>query len=103
MKDIAEKIKSWEVPIWHSHFGNPAVELSLLKSLCLYISSINSNFEFELDCFEEGYMNVAVLRNQQPFLELNIVDVESNKIGLFFENGQEAYIYKIEDIINYLD
>jgi hypothetical protein len=96
------KIESWKSPVWHSDFGNPEMELSLLKKLCLFINSLNSDYHFELDCFEEGYMRVEISKENEALLEIYIVDVKEEKIGLFFKSGHEFYINKIEDVTKYL-
>jgi hypothetical protein len=97
-----EKIKSWQPPIWHKDFGDAPKELSLLKDLCLKIIEIDESCLLELDCFEEGYMTVVVNRTDKPYFEIQVVDLEDKRIGLFFENGSEFYIRDFNEIVVYL-
>jgi len=97
------KIKSWEAPDWHEDYGDSSLEVSLLKNLCLNVIDMGYNYKFDLDCFEEGYINVNVFKNNELFFEIHIVDIKEKKIGLFFQNGEEFYIYKIDEVKKYLN
>lgn len=88
-----DKIKKWNPPIWHEDFGNPKKELELLKEFCNFLlSKKKSNYSCELDCFEEGYMSVEIVKDKIPFFTVEVVDLSENKLGLFFENGDEHYL-----------
>ncbi len=93
-----EKIESWKSPKWHKDFGNPTLELSLLKKISLEILSLESAYDFELDCYEEGYMNVNVSVDDRTFVEIHVAEVDINKVGLFFEDGREIYVNDVKDI-----
>lgn len=94
-------ISEWKAPIWHQDFGNSLLELNLLKEVCSYIiRNFDIDYYFKLDCFEEGYMAIEAIKNETLIYTIQVVDVDSNKIGLFFEEGDDVYIYKISDLNN---
>ncbi len=97
-----EKINHWTSPKWHVDFGNPELEIDLLRSLCLKINELGFDLTFELDCYEEGYMAVKVFDHKKPYFDIQVVSVEDHKFGLFFENGDEAYLNDLDQIKNYL-
>lgn len=84
-------IMNWSAPNWHSDFGNPEIELLLLKKASLFLLEINNDLSFRLDCYEEGYMMVEIENKSVILGELYVVDVTKNKIGLFKTNGEEKY------------
>ena len=98
-----QKIESWNPPIWHKDFGDASIELNILKTLCLFINNLDFNYLFHLDCFEDGYMKVDVFKHEKMYLEIYVVDVKTERVGLFFQNGKEVYIQDIKEVEKYLN
>lgn len=102
MSNKLEQIQNWKAPKWHEDFGNPVIELELLKELCRFIIAENSDYNLELDCFEDGYMQVNMFLGTTKKFDLQVVDSTLPKIGLFGANGDEYYITSISDVRQYL-
>jgi hypothetical protein len=85
-----QKIIGWSAPVWHEDFGSSDVELEKLKLICLAVMSLNLNYSFGLDCFEEGYMAVNFYKNETLVGSIQVVEEE--KFGIFFEDSREIYI-----------
>ena len=98
-----EKIEHWIPPIWHSDFGDPEAEFQLLKSISLKIVELGFAYDFELDCYEEGYMRVKGKDEQGIRFDIHIIDSDNLKIGLFFQDGAEHYVHHIDEMGKYLD
>jgi len=98
-----EKINQWKTPKWHPDFGDPSQELNLLKTLCFKIIELGYDFNFELDCFEEGYICVYGLKNNKLFFEFQVVNPDKNIIGIFLENGDENYFSELNEIKRFLE
>ncbi len=93
MKATKQTIDEWVAPNWHSDFGDSNVELILLKNASLFLLEFNTEFTFHLDCYEEGYMRVEVKMGEINWGEINVVDSEKKRIGVFKLSGEEFYFF----------
>ena len=86
-------------PKWHSDFGDPLLELEALKRFCTMLLKDNSLYSVELDCYEEGYMNVNLfLEGRGKIGELHVVDSKDYEYGLFLDDEDEdKYFVDVED------
>ena len=89
---VIKSIESWNAPKWHQDFGDPNLELNILKEACLKLFELEPMLEFELDCYEEGYMNVNVLLRSNEFFEVHVIDKDEKRVGLYFNNGDEVFV-----------
>jgi len=91
MKIIYEDPNSWIAPKWEKDFGDPLVELKMLKAFCLILNNYDPKYKYLLDTYEEGYMNVEIFMQREvdeKIAELNVVEgigSNSNKrFAVFF-------------------
>ena len=54
MDDNLAVIQFWQIPAWHSDWGDPKLEIELLKKATRIVHSMNPDFSYQLDPFEEG-------------------------------------------------
>ena len=47
--------ESWEIPRWHADFGDPAVEVELLRAFCVSARETFPRLKTTLCAIEEGY------------------------------------------------
>lgn len=85
----------WKIPVWHKDFGDPRIELNLLKQFCNKLLQSNNSYSIELDCFEEGYMKVDIYKKSIKYGEVYITELNGKKqYGLFItKNNDEEEIY----------
>ena len=88
---MKQHILDWVTPIWHPDFGNPEIELSILKKTCIFIQSFNNDLTFFLDCYEDGYKCIEIKNKDKLLGELHVVDSSTYRIGFFNTNGDELY------------
>ena len=100
--DEKNKIQNWIAPIWHADFGNSEIELAVMKSLCVNLFSIDPNYKFELDAFEEGYICVNILYDSKFICEAFITSINKDTIGLFLKDGGEFYTDSIDEAADFL-
>ncbi|MCG8450520.1 MAG: hypothetical protein MI725_13205, partial [Pirellulales bacterium] len=79
--------------------------LNALRSFCIDLLEKRPDFSVELDCYEEGYMAVALTTEGFGKLaELHVVSSDDYVFGLFVEGtGQEFHFNKIEEGLEFLD
>ena len=97
-REEEKKIQDWETPKWHKDWGDPRIELALLKDLCLFIIKLDPSFSFEIDYIAEGYVAVEAYKKEKHIVDFQVVDQNLLKIGCFFSDGREVYLLKIQDI-----
>jgi self-protective colicin-like immunity protein len=82
-------ISNWVSPRWHRDFGDPDVELQMLKAFCMALYDRCPDCELSLDCHEEGYMSVSISRNGIKSAELHVVrGKDALRYGLFRDGGE---------------
>ncbi len=82
----------WQIPTWHPDWGNPAIEVGMLREFCVKAIEQFPNLSMELSTFEEGYLNVDVSRDGQKVAEIYIVSGNENRsFAIFgFDGEKEA-------------
>ena len=102
MMNKIKDIKKWKAPNWHKDFGDPIKEMQLLQDVCINILDLGYDYLFKLDCFEEGYLSVEVFEKDDLIFDMQVVNSDEKKIGLFFKNGEEHYINQSSEISKFL-
>ena len=81
---------TWEVPTWHPDFGDPEIEIEMLRGFCVKAIQFFPNLTTDLVTPEEGYLNVDVFDDSKKIAELHVVvDDEKRRFGLFGFDGEE--------------
>ena len=81
--------ESWEIPRWHADFGDPAVEVELLRAFCVSARETFPRLKTTLCAIEEGYLNVDVSIEDTKIAELYVVsDKGRQRIAIFGWNGE---------------
>lgn len=99
---MEKDFEGWEPPKWHEDWGDPEVDISIFKELCYIILEVSSNFQFELDPVEEGYLSLNVLLHKKKVFDVQLVDRSAKRLGIFFENGEEVYLSSPNEIAEYV-
>ncbi len=83
---------NWEAPTWHPDFGNPTVEVEMLRAFCIKAIERFPNLTTALLTPEEGYLHVEVNKSSKKLAEIHIVSDEANqRFGIFgFDGGDES-------------
>lgn len=97
-----DKLDAWEIPKWHSDFGDPKIEFKMLVDFCRELLTMKSTYHLILENYEEGYISVDIFTpNGKKFGELMIVEAKNGKqYGLFYdleESEKEFYFTSIEE------
>ena len=98
---------TWVPPNWHPDFGNPTVELESLRAVSSAILANIPQTEVCLECVEEGYMSVEIMRCGVAIGEVNVIDSDSvrQRYGVFIETyaaEDEAYFADIESVVAHI-
>lgn len=81
---ITTNPSTWGIPTWHPDFGNPAVEVEMLRAFCIKAIEKFPSLTMALMAPEEGYLNVEVKIDGQKIAEIHIVsDDDSQRFGIF--------------------
>jgi hypothetical protein len=102
-----DDISGWQVPKWHPDFGDAARELELLKAVASRLVTHGTCLNVDLECYEEGYMNVNVLRGSVKIAEIHVVpaDLDGRMLGLFFTDARpdsEWYFKEPDELVEKL-
>lgn len=87
-------IDKWMAPQWHPDFGDPKVELEMLRAAARELMTRDETFAVELDCFEEGYMKLKLIRGGSAVADIYIVTPGDKRLwGVFMHgpSGDESY------------
>jgi hypothetical protein len=89
----------WTEPQWSADFGDPAGELDILRVFSNSLIELGLGYSVELNCFEDGYMNVDIFdQNQEKVAELHVVSSDDYIFGLFFDHlDEEIYFNRVAD------
>ena len=99
---LSRDINSWKSPKWHSDFGDPTSQFEALRNFSFSLTELTPEFSVELDCYEEGYMNVNIYLNGEDKIgELHAVDSDDYLYGLFL-GDEEMYFNSIDEGIKLL-
>ncbi len=80
---------SWEIPTWHQDFGDPAIEIEMLRDFCNEAFNVIPNLTTMLCTPEEGYLYVKVLSNNEKISELYVVSgKEGKRFALYGFQGE---------------
>lgn len=93
----------WQTPKWHPDWGDPKLDISLFKSLATALLDLSSDFHFELDPVEEGYLSLQVQYKGDQILEAQLVDRSKGTLGIFLDSGSEVYITDPLEIVKYVE
>jgi len=74
----------WTVPQWDPGFGDPALELDMLRSCAEQVLRSVSGSEVELCHIEDGYMYVAVRTLSEMETHVYIVERGEDEPGKWF-------------------
>lgn len=81
---------NWKSPTWHPDFGNPAVEVEMLRAFCIKAIEKFPNLTTALLIPEEGYLHVEVNKLGKKLAEIHIVPDEANqRFGIFGFDGED--------------
>jgi len=87
----------WRASRWHPDFGDPEVELRLLRAFAMQFLKCFPDGGVELIHVEEGYMHVDLFLAGHPIGEVHIVERGAGKpgrwYGLFLSGGKQAEKY----------
>lgn len=96
--------RTWKVPVWHPDFGDPKVEVDMLRKFCLGLIEAIPDLRAEIVFPEEGYLNVDISREDgRKIAEVHVVaDDDRQKFALFgfdesVETGLEHYFSDLSD------
>ena len=80
----------WETPTWHPDFGNPDLEVGMLRAFCIKAIEIFPNSTMTLMTPEEGYLHVEVKKLDKKLAEIHIVsDGDNQRFGVFGFDGED--------------
>ncbi|MDW7690249.1 hypothetical protein R9C00_24205 [Flammeovirgaceae bacterium SG7u.111] len=100
-------INSWKVPEWHTDFGDPYLEFSLLKEIAVFIKKNFKRLDVYLECIEEdGYLNLEVYKDANKKGEIYAnQDGSRFKISafIFTENDEiECHTFDVEELFVFM-
>jgi hypothetical protein len=87
----------WKAPQWHPDFGEPEIELRLLRAFSAQFLERFPEGGVELINVEEGYMHVELFVSGQMIGEVHIVQRGTGKpgrwYGVFLSQGKQEEQY----------
>ncbi len=81
---------TWVIPCWHQDFGDPIVEVEMLRIFCRRAIRRFPQISTKLSAPEDGYLNVDVIVGNNKIAEIHIIPKNGDKqFGLFCFEGEK--------------
>jgi hypothetical protein len=92
----------WVIPSWHEDFGDPKVEVEMLRSLCVALLRACPSLDMRLVTPEEGYVTLSLFLADRQLGELHVVDGDPRKRYVLFTivagiETDEIYFQTVEE------
>ena len=102
--------QDWNMPLWHSDFGDPSLEFEALQSLALALSETEPGAKATLETPEPGLMDARIALPNGLVAEVHSVSVSQGssrrRFAVFLspdsEGETENYFDSIEQAVQFL-
>ena len=84
-----DPMDDWAAPDWHPDYGDPELELELLRTFCRAARSKAPDLEFLLRSFEAGGLCVDIKNGGDTIAELYVSDAGDALLSLFVVDDRD--------------